>query len=285
MVYSRLEPIVCTAGLCLVGALAPAQAYGAEPGWLPVVIATDRTPSPQSRPIVPRLPRARRAPGNAALPVRKGAAGDVAADVSARRPAAPSSVGSIPPTRMLSASDSARLKVVETGQIPHPNEGAAGVTIPDSDLAQRYCVNVTDAAADARIAWQQAKLAETEQEIGKRIAALEAKTAEYKAWLERRNEFSRKATETLVQIYAQMEPDSAALQLAAMNEETAAAILVKLDPPASGAILNEMQPDKAARLSGTIAGAARVAQKRPAAAPAPAGDAAAPRAANRGGGS
>jgi flagellar motility protein MotE (MotC chaperone) len=205
--------------------------------------------------------------------------------VPAPKRAAPSSVGAIPPTRMLSASDAARLKVIETGQIP-AREGVAGVTMPDSDLAQRYCVNVADAAADARIAWQQAKLAEAEQKIGKRIAALEAKTAEYKAWLERRNEFSRKATETLVQIYAQMEPDAAALQLAEMNEETAAALLVKLDPPASGAILNEMQPGKAARLSGTIAGAARVREKRPAAArdPAMPADAAAPRAANRGGG-
>jgi flagellar motility protein MotE (MotC chaperone) len=168
-------------------------------------------------------------------------------------------------TRHLSDQDESRLAVAG-GQRPHPAENAPAATIPESDLAQRYCVSVTDAAADARIAWQKAKLAEAEQEIDKRIAALDAKTTEYKTWLERRDEFSRRATNTLVQIYARMEPDSAALQLVAMDEETAAAVLAKLDPRSSSAILNEMQADKAARLTATIAGAARVATMKKAAA-------------------
>lgn len=193
-------------------------------------------------------------------------------------------VGAIPSTRVLSAADSARLEVATAGELPRAAGSAAAVTIPDSDLAQRYCVSVADAAADARIAWQKAKLAETEQELGKRIAALEAKSAEYKAWLERRDEFSRRATNTLVQIYARLEPDAAALQLAAMDEETAAAVLTKLEPQNSSAILNEMQPEKAARLTGTIAGAARVPPRVTGAAPAAAGHAGdVPAEADRGG--
>lgn len=172
-------------------------------------------------------------------------------------------VGAIPVTRTLSQSDSARLKVAATGAQPN----AEAVTIPESDLAQRYCVNVTDAAADARMAWQKAKIEEAEKQLEQRIAALEAKTAEYKTWLARRDEFSRKANETLVQIYAQMEPDAGAAQLAAMDEETAASVLAKLDPQNSSAILNEMQPDKAARLTATIAGAARIASRRAAGPP------------------
>lgn len=294
MVYSRPDPIIRMAGFCLVGALMPVQAVGAEPGWLPVVVKTGKTESRQSEPVVPRIPRAkgaaRKDEGMAANGVAGGAPAIAPAPVApaattGAEMSAPSSVGAIPVTRMLSASDSARLRVAKTGEIARAGESAAAVTLPDSDLAHRYCVNIATAAADARIAWQKAKLAEKEKEIGKRIAALEAKAAEYKEWLKRRDEFARKATETLVQIYAQMEPDAAALQLAAMREETAAAILVKLDPQASGAILTEMQPGKGARLTGTIAGAARVPKKKRPVAPAsakPAGNA--PQAANRRGG-
>jgi flagellar motility protein MotE (MotC chaperone) len=293
MVYSRLDPIIRTAGFCLVGALMPAQAVGAEPGWVPVVVKTGKTEKQQSNPVVPRLPQARRATSKDAGPAAKGVVSGAPSIAPASRPpaptarpeiSAPSSVGAIPVTRMLSEKDSARLKVAKTGEVARGSESAAAATLPNSDLAHRYCVNVETPAEDARIAWLKAKLAEKEKEIGKRIAALKAKTAEYKEWLKRRDEFSRKATETLVQIYAQMEPDAAALQLAAMREETAAAILVKLDPQASGAILTEMQPNKGARLTGTIAGAARVHKKKRAAAPAPAkpaGDVA--KQANRGG--
>jgi flagellar motility protein MotE (MotC chaperone) len=282
MAAFRLDPIIRTAGVCLVGALLPVQALGAEPGWLPVVVKTGKTPG--FEPDMPPLPRVRGDTSRGAAPGVNGMVDDAQQDVPAPLPA-PSSVGAIPSTRMLSPSDSARLKVAKTGEVSRAGDGTGAATMPDSDLAQRYCVSIADAAADARIAWQKAKLAETEKEIGERIAALEAKTAEYKAWLERRDEFSRKATQTLVEIYAQMEPDAASLQLAVMDEETAAAILTKLDPSISGGILNEMQPDKAARLSGTIAGAARVPKRRRAALPdaaEAAGDV--PRQANQGGG-
>lgn len=119
-------------------------------------------------------------------------------------------------------------------------------------------MNIASAAADARTAMQMAKLAQVEKELGKRIATLEAKSAEYKAWVERRDEFLKRATSALVKIYTQMEPDAAGSQLVAMDEETAASLLMKLEPQNASAILNEMPADKAARLTATIAGAARV---------------------------
>ncbi len=64
----------------------------------------------------------------------------------------------------------------------------------------------------------------------------------------------RQAAETVVTIYAKMRPDSAALQLAAMEDPVAAAILVKLPPRASSAILNEMEAGRAARLARSMAG-------------------------------
>ena len=124
--------------------------------------------------------------------------------------------------------------------------------------ARDYCLNIADAAADARFAWQKKVLAEIEQEIAKRVELLEAKTAEYQRWLARRDEFSKKAQESVVTIYARMRPDAAAAQLVAMDEETAAAVLTKLDPRNASAILNEMDATQAARLTATIGGAANV---------------------------
>lgn len=123
---------------------------------------------------------------------------------------------------------------------------------------EQYCANIADAAADARFAWQKRMLADLEKDIEQRIARLETKTAEYQKWLARRDEFVKRAQESLVGIYARMRPDAAALQLAASDEETAAAVLSKLDTRVASSILAEMEPNQAARLASIMAGAARV---------------------------
>lgn len=134
-------------------------------------------------------------------------------------------------------------------------------------LARDYCVNIADAAADARFAWQKKTLADLEKELGQRIALLDQKIAEYQRWVARRDEFSQKARENLVIIYSRMRPDAAAAQLTAIDLETAAAVLTKLDPRNASAILNEMDPTYAARLTGTIAGAASPSPPTPSAKP------------------
>jgi flagellar motility protein MotE (MotC chaperone) len=133
--------------------------------------------------------------------------------------------------------------------------------------AEEYCTNIANAAADARFAWQKRALAEIEQEIAKRIAVLEEKTADYQKWLARRDEFSKKANETVLRIYSRMRPDAAAVQLAALDEETAASVLTKLEPRTASLILNEMDPAQAVRLTGTISGAAKVNPATPKAQP------------------
>ncbi len=129
-------------------------------------------------------------------------------------------------------------------------------------VAESYCRNIASAAADARLEWQKGVIAALEAELEKRTQQLDAKMAEYQKWLARRDEFAAKAQESLVGIYAQMKPDAAASQLAAMEEEVAAAILTKLGVRKSSAIMNEMPSVKAARLSVTIAGAARTAPRQ-----------------------
>lgn len=132
----------------------------------------------------------------------------------------------------------------------------------NANVAQQYCFNIADAAKDARYAWQKKTLADIETELNKRIALLDARTAEYQKWLARRDEFIRNAEENVVKIMSGMRPDAAAVQLTLMNEEAAAAVIAKLSSRNSSAILNEMDPAKAAKLTMIITGATKLKRKK-----------------------
>jgi flagellar motility protein MotE (MotC chaperone) len=129
---------------------------------------------------------------------------------------------------------------------------------PTVPAAKDYCVSIIDPAADARVAWQKKLLADAGKEIDERIAQLEKKTDEYRTWLKRRDDFTQKATDTVLQIYERMRPDAAAMQLAQLDDETAAAVLAKLKPTLSSKILNDMDPARAAHLTATIVGSGKV---------------------------
>lgn len=246
--------------LCL---LVPVSAH-AEQGWSTVVEKKSEAMARHLR----ELPNAPARPKQAAKPQppkQKPQPTPVASakvDVPALVPVdeAEITTGTVEPpksARILSPGDSARL-FADDGDAPTSEMTTGAVDGQQSDLARGYCVSISGSASDARTAQQMTKLADMEKQIGRRIAALEAKTAEYKSWVERRDEFLKRATTSLVKIYSQMEPDAAALQLVSMDEETAASLLMKLDPQGASAILNEMVPEKAARLAATISGAARL---------------------------
>lgn len=141
-------------------------------------------------------------------------------------------------------------------QVARPADTVTGRT-----MAERYCANIGDAAQDARFAWQAKTISDMEKELDKRIAAIEEKSAELKDWVEKREKFLDMANDGLVEIYTKMCADAAALQLAEMNEVTAAAIVMKLPPKIAGAVLSEMEAEKAARMTATIAGAGRAAKR------------------------
>jgi flagellar motility protein MotE (MotC chaperone) len=157
---------------------------------------------------------------------------------------------------------------VATTQAAETSRTAVEVGPTSQTPAGQYCTNIADAAIDARIAWQRQNLAEAEKLVQQKATELEAKTAEFQRWLQRRDEFVEKAKKTVVDIYTKMKPDAAALQLQVLDEETAAAVLVKLDPRTASAVMNEMDPTQAARLTSIISGAARTPRPR---APAAAG--------------
>ena len=284
MDHASLSPIILAAGgIFFLGLILPAASMAGDQGWAPIVATTNaasplfdvqRPPTPPT----PPMPHAKPAVAKKQAPAKSAVA---AVPPPANVPPAPApsntsdiitgSIDAIESKRQLAPADSVRL-FAEEGDAPPDALITGTVDSQGSDLARGYCANIASTAAEARIALQRAKLAEAEKAIGYRITALEVKTAEYKAWVERRDQFLKRATASLVKIYTQMEPDAASLQLAAMDEETAAALLVKLEPQNASAILNEMVPEKAARLTATIAGAVRMPKPNAA----PAGAAAAP---------
>ncbi|WP_246518790.1 MotE family protein [Ancylobacter lacus] len=134
-----------------------------------------------------------------------------------------------------------------------PGGDPAGV----EENAAQYCRSIADALSDARFARQKAALSAMEKDIEERLAKLEAKRAEYEAWLTRREEFLKRADGAVIAVFSQMRPDAAAAQMSAMGDDPAAAILAKLSPRVASAILNEMDPARAARLTGTMVGIAR----------------------------
>ena len=127
--------------------------------------------------------------------------------------------------------------------------------------ADQYCARVGDIAATSQYAKQRQVLAKAQEDVEQRIKMLTEKSEEFKAWTQRREEFLKKATESLLAIYGKMKPEVAATQLVAMNQMTAAAIVAKLPPKAAGAILAEMDPQHAARVSSILAGAIEIENK------------------------
>ncbi|QDZ02704.1 MotE family protein [Nitratireductor mangrovi] len=126
-----------------------------------------------------------------------------------------------------------------------------------TDEVREFCANIIDAARDRRYAVQAQELEKLRTEIDDRIAALEAKRAEYEDWLKRREQVIDSAEDSIVGIYARMRPDAAAERLEKMDAMLAAAIVLKLNHRQAGVILNEMEARAAARLTSIIADVAK----------------------------
>src|SRR5580692_4500507 len=132
----------------------------------------------------------------------------------------------------------------------------AAVDKPPDGEASRFCANAAPSIAEARIAWETRRLSELDAQVKQRIADLEKAEASVQEWVAKRDAILKAASDDLVAIYAKMQPETAATQIAAMDDSMAAAILGKLKPGAAGAILNEMEAERASRLAAFLSGAA-----------------------------
>ncbi|MFT3988570.1 MotE family protein [Aestuariivirga sp.] len=129
---------------------------------------------------------------------------------------------------------------------------------PNGSLAQDYCANIAQTATDARAAWQKAELEKLRADVTAKLQALEAQQKVLEAWIAKRDAALKSAGQDLVDIYAKMDPEAAAAQLAKVDAPTATSILRQMGPRGAGAILAVMEPDHAALLVRSIAAASRV---------------------------
>lgn len=137
--------------------------------------------------------------------------------------------------------------------LPPASASAEEAGADPNAVIKDYCLAIADAAADARIAWQQEELKALEAKVSSKIDELEKKRAELEAWVARHDAMLRSANESLVGIYAKMEPETAAAQIQKIGQATAVSILSQLSARNASAILNEMPPEAAAALVKVLA--------------------------------
>jgi len=141
--------------------------------------------------------------------------------------------------------------------VPEPPRPPAREPDRTLSVADQYCRAVLDPAREARYAHQTAELQALSRAVDDRMVKLEARIAELKEWVARREDFANRTSEQLVTIYSGMRPEAASEQLAKLEESTAAAILSKLAPRVASQILNDMPAERAARLAMILMGASR----------------------------
>lgn len=228
---------------------APAPRHAPPPAaWSPMVTgalpqSAGQAPPQQAAPSA--------APGTAMVP-------PLDSSLSPVRPTTTQAVAAAGAVKAEDAAAGSSLSDNGAGEPLFKKPGPLDALPPDASAAQQYCFNTADSAADARFAWQAKKIQDMEAELDKKAQQLEAKTEEYKHWLERRDEFSRKAHEKLVGFYSRMRADAAAVQLATLDEEMAAAVVMKLETKVASQIMGEMDPERAAKIASIISGAGRI---------------------------
>ena len=153
-----------------------------------------------------------------------------------------------------SGRDAAKITPAKPGVVATSAKAEEPLLTDTQAGVRKYCVNIAAAATDARFSWQSKKLLEVETRIKARIADLDAKQAELKTWLDRREAIAKQAKETLVGIYAKMRPETAAAQIGSLDDDMATAVLAALTPRQASAIFNEITPpERAAKLAGLLA--------------------------------
>ena len=149
-----------------------------------------------------------------------------------------------------------RPAVAQDGRSPESQKSKAMADKAADIEASRFCANAAPSIAEARIAWETRQLSELDAQVKQRLADLEKAEASVKEWVAKRDTNLKAASDEVVAIYAKMQPETAATQIAAMDDQMAAAILGKLKPGAAGAILNEMEADRASKLAVVLSGTA-----------------------------
>ena len=145
-------------------------------------------------------------------------------------------------------------KQIQAPPKPPVVEGVKGVEI--------FCGAVANSAASTRLAWQEERVKALQAQMVVKIAELEAKEADVRDWVQKREQLLARANDSLISIYSKMKPEAASAQISDMDDDSASAILLKLKPAVASAIMGEMDAARAARLSDLLSGAAAKSEEK-----------------------
>jgi flagellar motility protein MotE (MotC chaperone) len=151
----------------------------------------------------------------------------------------------------------------DTKPQPSPNMPKPRTVDREHSAREAYCAAVREDLANREAALDKLELKQLATAVDTQLTELEKRIASHKEWLAKREEFSVRLQDSLIQIYAKMQAESAAPRLSAMPDTTAASILLGLDTRQASAILSEMEALKAAHISSLVAAAADVGGIKP----------------------
>jgi flagellar motility protein MotE (MotC chaperone) len=115
-------------------------------------------------------------------------------------------------------------------------------------VPEDFCSSFIDLATERRHARLNQELQRSRDLLAETILELDAKSEELKSLIATRKSMQDKVRDSILKIYLEVEPESAALQLARLEPSTAAEILVRMNAKRSGEILSLMEPKLAASL-------------------------------------
>lgn len=142
----------------------------------------------------------------------------------------------------------------ETGSKTDTQAQSPANAFPGADA---FCESIIDPAREHRYLLKKQELETLLSDVNKRIDELNKRRAEHEEWIRRREEFAKRATANLVEIYSNMKPEAAASRLTELNQELAASLLLAISPRQASAILNEIDEEVAAQLTGIMSASAR----------------------------
>jgi flagellar motility protein MotE (MotC chaperone) len=120
---------------------------------------------------------------------------------------------------------------------------------------EEYCLSISDAAAERRMATKTAALEKLEKRLEERMGRLEEEKTALEALIAKREEIRSLAKKELVDIYAGMPPEAAAAQMEKLDLRLASSVLRQMKPRQASAILSEVEPELAAQMMRVIASA------------------------------
>ena len=120
-----------------------------------------------------------------------------------------------------------------------------------------YCLSISDAATERRMATKTAALEKLEKRLEERLTRLEQEKMALESLISKREEIRNLAKKELVEIYAGMPPEAAAAQMEKLDIRLASSVLRQLKPRQASAILSEVKPELAAQMMRVLASAAQ----------------------------